>query len=103
MLMEIHGVNYNLDEELKRYIERRLEFALGRFQPRIERITVRMADVNGPRGGADKRCRITVALIPRGEVMVEDIDHDPFVLASRVAKRIRRAVRRLLERRRVYA
>ena len=81
-------------------IERRLRFALGRFASRIRRLRVRLTDVNGPRGGLDKRCRIAVDLIPRGMVMVEGAGDDPFALVAGAAKRASRAVRRALERRR---
>jgi len=105
MRLEMHGVNYGLADELKAYIERRLRFALGRFESRIDGVTLRLTDVNGPRGGIDKRCQVAVALVPRGVVMVEGFDHDPFALVARVAKRVGQSVRRELgrRRRRVYA
>ena len=52
MQLEMRGVNYDLDDVLKGHIERRLRFALGRFAARIGRLTVRLTDVNGPRGGS---------------------------------------------------
>src|SRR3982751_2969006 len=100
MQLEMRGVNYELDDVLKGHIERRLRFALGRFAARIRRLTVRLTDVNGPRGGLDKRCRIAVALVPRGTVTVEGAGDDPFALVAGAAKRAGRAVRRELERRR---
>jgi ribosome-associated translation inhibitor RaiA len=98
---EIRGVKYELGEELERYIERRLRFALGRFAGRIGRVLVRLSDVNGPRGGVDKRCRIAVALIPRGMVRVEAAGHDPFAVVALAAKRAGRSLRRTLGRRRI--
>lgn len=100
MNLEIRGLNYNLDDVLKGYIERRLRFALRRFAARVRRLTVRLTDVNGPRGGLDKRCRIAVALVPRGVVMVEGSGVNPFALIADAAKRAGRAVRRELDRRR---
>jgi putative sigma-54 modulation protein len=100
MRLEMRGVNYDLDDVLKGHIERRLRFALGRFAARIHRSTVRLTDVNGPRGGLDKRCRIAVALVPRGVVMVEGSGDDPFALITDAAERVGRAVRRELARRR---
>ena len=100
MQLEMRGVNYDLDDVLKGHIERRLRFALGRFAARIRRLTVRLTDVNGPRRGIDKRCRIAVALVPLGVVMVEGSGDDPFALIADAAKRVGRAVRRELERRR---
>jgi putative sigma-54 modulation protein len=100
MQLEMRGVNYNLNDVLRDYIERRLRFALGRFAARIHRLRVRLTDVNGPRGGLDKRCRIAVALVPRGVVIVEGSGDDPFALIADAAKRAGRVVRRGLERRR---
>ena len=100
MQLDIRGVNYELNEELKDHVERRLRFALGRFAHRVERVSVLLSDVNGPRGGVDKRCRIAVGLVPRGVVMVEGSGDDPFVLVASIAKRAGRSVWRTLERRR---
>jgi ribosome-associated translation inhibitor RaiA len=100
MNLDVRGVKYELGEKLQEYIERRLRFALRRFAGRIDRVQVRISDINGPRGGIDKRCQITVALIPRGEVRVEGSDHDPFALVARVSKRAAYAVHRTLGRRR---
>ena len=66
MRLEIHARNYELSDGLKDLIERRVRTALGRFARRIDRVTVSLSDVNGPRGGADKLCRLSVALLPRG-------------------------------------
>lgn len=100
MQLDIHGVKYESGDELAEYTGRRLRFALGRFAGRIERVMVRLSDVNGPRGGVDKRCQITVALVPRGAVMVEGSGDDAFVLIAATAKRAGRAVRRDLQKRR---
>lgn len=100
MQLEMRGVNYELNDELKVHIERRLRFALDRFAKRIGRLSVRLTDVNGLRGGIDKHCRITVALAPRGIVMIEGAGDDPFVLIADAAKRACRAVRKKLERQR---
>jgi hypothetical protein len=98
--MDIRGINYQLDDELKNHIERRLSFAVGRFAARVQKLTVRMTDINGPRGGIDKHCRIAIDLFPRGTVMLEDRGENPFVLVTDMAKRAGRTVRRELERRR---
>lgn len=79
-------------------IERRLCFALSRFADRIGRVTVRVADINGPRGGVDKQCRIVVKLRPGGEVVIEDTASDLETAIDRGADRVQRAVVRALAR-----
>jgi ribosome-associated translation inhibitor RaiA len=43
---------------LRDFAERRLRFVLRRLAWRVVQAKVRLADVNGERGGIDKRCRI---------------------------------------------
>lgn len=100
--MNIHytGRNVRVDSTLKQFVERRLEYSLGRFARRITEVHVRLADVNGPRGGVDQQCRITVHLHPRGEVMVEDCAADAESAVTQAASRAGQVVRRELDRRR---
>jgi putative sigma-54 modulation protein len=100
MRLEMHGLKFELDDPLKDHIERRLRSALGRLAGRIDRVSVTLTDVNGPRGGVDKRCRVAVSLVPRGGVIITCSGSDPFALAARAASRVGRATRRALERRR---
>lgn len=74
---------------------RRLEFALGRFASRVRSLRVRLTDLNGPRGGLDKKCLITARLDrPRRVIVIEDIDADERVAVSRAVERLARAVSR---------
>jgi ribosome-associated translation inhibitor RaiA len=100
MNVDVRGVKYDIDDELKEFAERRLWFALGRFARRIDRVVVRLSDINGPRGGVDKKCVITAMLLPRGVVRVEGLGDDPYALIADAARRARRSVRRDLVRRR---
>jgi ribosome-associated translation inhibitor RaiA len=100
MRIEVRGRHLEVAEELRRHAERRLRFALGRFTGAVGRVTVRVEDINGPRGGVDKRCRLVVALAPRGELIIEDEDVDLRALLDRSAERAGRAVERRLARRR---
>lgn len=100
MRIEVRGRNLEDTIDMRRHAERRLRFALGRFAGAVGRVTMRVEDVNGPRGGVDKRCRLVVALTPSGELMIEDEDADVRVLLDRAADRAARAVGRQLGRRR---
>jgi len=83
----------------REHVAHRLERALGRFDRRIERITVRCRDVNGPRGGVDQACRIGVGLRGLPSVVVEKLAETPREAFDLAADAVRRAVRRSLERR----
>lgn len=102
MRLTIGGEGVRLDASLLEYLERRLRFALGRFAPRIRRVTMRIADLNGPKGGVDKRCTVHIALHPAHEVFVAHADRDVRVAADLAAERAAGAVRREIARRHAW-
>ncbi len=98
--MELRSSNIPLSEPLRNHIARRLEFALRRFAHRVDRITVRLVDINGPKGGPDKRCRIVVRLASARSVIVEATDSDAYAAVSQAAMCLDEAVARTVTRRR---
>lgn len=81
-----------------RLARRRLEFALGRFGSRVHTLTVRVTDLNGPRGGVDKKCLIAIRLrSPRRVIVIEDVDADATVAINRAAERAARTVARAIQ------
>jgi putative sigma-54 modulation protein len=100
MRVDIHSQGLELNDETRRRVERRLQFALARFEPRLLRTEVYVSDQNGPRGGVDKRCRILVRLRPHVSVIVERDDADLNAAIDGAAHRVAQALVRQLERRR---
>ena len=100
MKFSIRGRHIGLTEALLAHVERRLRFALSRFGQKIRQVAVQLTDLNGPRGGVDKQCRVTATLSPSGRVMVEEIDAALHTAIDRAAERLERSVVRELERRR---
>jgi hypothetical protein len=83
---------------LSRLTRRRFEFALGRFSSRVRSVVVRIVDLNGPRGGVDKRCRATIHLQSSNrEIVVEDVDADAAIAVDRAAARAARTVARAMD------
>ena len=99
MRIELRARHLGGDGLLQEHVQRRVLFALRRFESEVEVVTVRVEDVNGPTGGADKRCALT-AFGPRiGSVRVEQTVTDARggvdVLVERAARTVARALRRL--------
>ena len=93
-----HGLD--LSDPLKAYTERRLRSSLGSFITQLDGVEVRLGDVNGPRGGIDKRCAIKVMLRRFGVVFARAAGTDVYSTVDQAATRIRSAVSRALSRRR---
>jgi hypothetical protein len=56
--------------DLQQLLDLRLEKVTERFSPKIRSISASLEDVNGPRGGVDKKCRVTVMLASCDQVSV---------------------------------
>jgi ribosomal subunit interface protein len=100
MKLTVSGKKMKLSEALREHIKHRLYFALSRFSPKIARVSVKVEDINGPRGGVDKHCRIVVKLDGFGELSVDATDAEVYAAVDSAADRAGRSVQRELERRR---
>jgi ribosomal subunit interface protein len=98
MQIDIQTRNFDLTNALNNYAERRLRFALTWADDRIQRIIVRLSDINGPRGGEDKRCQLQVVLAGLPDVVVEDTEASLYFAIDRAADRAGRTVMRKLNR-----
>jgi ribosomal subunit interface protein len=68
----VRGHHVQIDAHHRAYVRERLGRRLAKFAPAIERIHVRIEDLNGPKGGLDHSCRIVVTLSGLGQVVVEE-------------------------------
>lgn len=101
MLLEIRHVNLPVSDALQEFTQRRVARALRPFQSNVSRVDVRIRDVNGPRGGIDKRCRVTVELAAvKQKVVVESKSADAYAAVQRACARLSEAVSRALTRQR---
>jgi len=102
MRFSVSGDRVKVTPGLREYIDRRLYFALGRFGPAIDHVTIRVGDVNGPRGGVDKHCQIVVKLRAAGgnPIAIDDNDEDLRAAVARASNRAGRTVARAVERKR---
>ncbi|MCA9710272.1 MAG: ribosome-associated translation inhibitor RaiA [Myxococcales bacterium] len=98
MELEIRGRNLSLSEPLEHLVEHRLDAALGRFAEEIRRVDVKLADLHGPRGGVDKRCRVEVILEHGGSVRAESTEEHLRDAIDLAAHRVGRRLGRRLDR-----
>jgi putative sigma-54 modulation protein len=102
MNIQIHAQDFTLTEGLREHVARRLAYALNHGSDSVSRIVVRLSDVNGPRGGVDKRCGIEIRLKGASAVAIEDTEADLYVAIDRASERAGRTLDRRLARRRTF-
>ncbi len=96
MVIAIQSRGVLLTGALRGHVRKRLSFSLGRCGSRIQRVDVKLSDINGPRGGIDKRCLIKVQVLGKRHIVVEDIQSDLYTAIDRAAGRAGRTLARRL-------
>jgi CBS domain-containing protein len=96
--IRVFGVN--LSSEKRASIRQQLGRKLGKFGNSVERISVRVEDVNGPRGGVDQMCRIKVVLSGLPSVVFEAQDASLDAAIGSALTGVEQRVRRTVQRRR---
>lgn len=102
MRFDIQSQGFSLTEGLRHFVKKRLAYGLSYGDHSITRVSVRLADINGPRGGLDKRCQIQVQLKAAPTVVIEDVEADLYVAIDRAAERAGRTLARRLARKREF-
>jgi len=97
----VRVISASLDDAERAYIGRKLGMKLGKFVASIERVSVRVTDVNGPRGGIDQRCRVKVVLSGLPSVVVERRDANMEAAFDTALHACAESVRRVVRRRRM--
>ena len=84
-------------DELRDEAQRRARFVFRRLDWLIPKATVQLSDVNGPRGGIDKRCLVEIKSDVAGTVVVASVARD---WRTALDLALSRAVRFLMRQRR---
>jgi hypothetical protein len=88
------------DNAMYSQLARQVRLALSRFGTYLQIVKVRITDINGPKGGVDKRCIVSVKLASSGEVVVQGEGENIFSALNYSLSRAGRSINRSLERRR---
>lgn len=98
MQIDIQSRGFSLTDALLSHARRRLVSAMSYCSGHVNRVIIRLSDINGPRGGADKRCHIQVVLAGIPDVIVEETEVDLYGAIDRASDRARRSVFRKVDR-----
>ena len=98
MKIDIQARDFTLTTALENHVKDRINYLFASRTEHIQSISVRLSDINGPRGGIDKQCRVRVKLPRLNEIVVDDVQADLYVAISRAMDRASRTVNRRLSR-----
>lgn len=76
----------------------RVRFVLRRLPALVPRAKVQFSDVNGPRGGVDKRCQVELSTETTGTVVIASLARDWRAALERSLGRATRVLTRSLQR-----
>jgi hypothetical protein len=97
----IRTVGIELNQDDRAYIRQRLGIKLGKYANLIERVTFRVKDMNGPRGGVDRACRVKVVLSDLPSVVFQSQAASLRDAINGALTGVERAVRRRVQRSRI--
>lgn len=100
MRMVTQARGFDLSEEVREHVERRLHFAIDWAMENVSSISVVLSDINGTRGGEDRRCQIQIAAAGVADVLVDDTQADLYVAIDRAVDRAARTLARRVARER---
>lgn len=99
MELDIRWIGLDGSDYLKEHVVRRVGDALSSYAATPACVvTVRVSDINGPRGGRDKSCLIS--LTGPDAVQVEAVEDDAYAAIDHACRRLTSAVSRRRGRRR---
>ncbi len=93
---------FKLTQALQEYTHKRLAYAISFASEHVQRITVRLSDINGPRGGEDKRCKLVLKMQGMPSMVIEDTESNLYSAIDRAVERASRSLARILKRRHMY-
>jgi hypothetical protein len=98
MQLAFQGICLERRPALRQRAREKFERALARIQDRAVRLVVGLSDVNGPRGGVDKRCVARAWLTCGASVVTEGIARSSERALDRAARRLRASLNSRFER-----
>lgn len=74
MRIDIQANGITLTSGLRQHINRRLLSSFESARRHLKKISVRLLDVNGPRGGQDKCCKVHISIVGGQDLVIENTD-----------------------------
>lgn len=96
MHIQIHTQGFGLTHAIDEHTRRQLQFHLSHFEHRIRTASVFLRDINGPKGGPDKKVLIRLELTSKNPVTVERTRSNLYTAINTATHQAKRAVKRAI-------
>ena len=103
MMITIKSRGFSLTQGLKEFIEDRMRLIFTRYGQHVSRIDITLLDINGPKGGEDKRCKIRLKLDGMPSIIIQETDTDMYEAINNCGSRLKRTVSRKLDKVKQYS
>lgn len=100
MIVDIQSRPFSLTSPLRRYVRNKIQSSIEARTDAIQRIDVRLSDINGPHGGIDKRCHIHLVIPQQAAIVIKDTQENLYIAIDRAIARAREVLDRKLSRKR---
>lgn len=98
----IHSNDFAITSALDSFIKDHAKKSMRVCTDRVERLVIRLKDVNGPKGGVDKECSVEVKLARHAPIVVRKRSSDAYASIRQALGRASRITLRKLGKRRAY-
>lgn len=98
MKIEVRLLGIDPPADFVEQAERRCHAALSRFAREVRAVSIRVVDVNGPRGGVDKDCQLVVETRRFGTTATSAVHHDLYAAVAQSLERAGRTLGATIER-----
>lgn len=96
----IHSNDFTLTDALTHFINQQVGTSMSVCAAQVERLVIRLKDVNGPKGGDDKECSVEVKLVSHAPIVVSKRSSDAYASIRKALGRASRTTIRKLNKRR---
>ena len=100
MNIQLQSQGFDLTDAIDAHVRRQINFNLANVESHIMSVDVFLSDINGPKGGPDKKALICIRLDSRSTVTIERTRVDLYAAITLVARQAKRAVSRTLNKHR---
>ena len=100
MNIQLQTQGFDLTDSISAHVRRQINFNLVNFESHIMSVDVFLSDINGPKGGPDKKALVCIRLNSRSTVTIERTRADLYTAITLASRQAKRTVRRALNKHR---